>query len=598
MVDVYAKLWALLDRRERRRCGLLLAMIIVTGFVNMAGVASVLPFLAVVADPDIISRDPRLAALYDLLAFEDTQRFLVVLAMGTFLALVVSQAVKAATTYALIRFSKMRNFTLSRRLLEGYLHQPYAWFLQQHSADLGKTVLSEVTEVVNRALVPALQFIAQAAVIIGLVALLIIVDPLVTAAGALFVGGANLLVFSRARRYLTRIGRERMRANRERYEIAQEAMVGIKEVKLLGLERSYLEHFTGPARRFSRAQAAAALVGQMPRYLLEAIGFGSMLILILVLLMRDDGSLRTVLPLLGLYALAGVRLFPAIQQLYSAGTQLRFAGPALDALHADLAMTRAQPRPASDERSRLVPRRRIALADVAYGFPGSPRRAVAGLDIAIDVNTTVGLVGPTGAGKTTAVDLILGLLEPQSGRLMVDDTPIDAANRRSWQRALGYVPQHIFLTDDSIAANIALGVPAAEIDMAAVEKAARIAELDRFVQAELPHGYATTVGERGIRLSGGQRQRIGIARALYHDPDVLVLDEATSALDNRTERAVMDAVRNLGHAKTIIMVAHRLSTVRACDRIFMLEEGRCIAAGRYEELLDLSASFRNLARLG
>jgi ABC-type multidrug transport system fused ATPase/permease subunit len=274
---------------------------------------------------------------------------------------------------------------------------------------------------------------------------------------------------------------------------------------------------------------------------------------------------------------------------------MRFAGPALDALHTDLTTTSAPPA-AAPAPAPLRLRDRLVLRDVRYSYPGAERPALAGLDLAIGANTTVGLVGSTGAGKTTAVDVVLGLLEPDGGALEVDGVTIDAANRRAWQRALGYVPQQIFLTDDSVAANIALGVPPAEIDTAAVERAARIAELHDFVTGELPQGYATAIGERGVRLSGGQRQRIGIARALYHDPDVLILDEATSALDNRTERAVMDAVHNLGRAKTIVMIAHRLSTVRDCDTIFVLEQGRCVAAGHYDELLDRSRSFRELAQ--
>jgi ABC-type multidrug transport system fused ATPase/permease subunit len=570
-------------------------MIVAMGLVNMAGVASVLPFLAVLSDPGLVDRQPLLQAVYDALGFTAVQPFLVFLAAATFAVLLATQVVKAATNYTLIRFSKMRNFTLSRRLLAGYLDQPYVWFLDRHSADLGKTILSEVTEVVNCGLIPALQIIAQGTLILGLVAVLILVDPVIAVAGAVCIGGAFLLIFTRARRYLSRIGRDRMAANRARYQIAQEAMGGIKDVKLLALEEVYLDRFTAPARRFSRAQAAAALVGQMPRYLLETIAFGGMLILVLVLLVRNDGSLGAILQLLGVYALTAMRLFPAVQQLYQAITKLRFAGPALVALHADLAAAEGGSTRRGAAGPRIVPRRRIALENVVFTFPNAERPALTHLDLTIETNTTVGLVGPTGAGKTTAVDVLLGLLEPEAGRLLVDETPIDASNRRAWRRSLGYVPQHIFLTDDSVAANIALGVPAAAIDMAAVERAARLAEMHRFVVGELPDGYATRVGERGVRLSGGQRQRIGIARALYHDPDVLVLDEATSALDNRTERAVMDAVHNLARVKTIVMIAHRLSTVRACDRIFMLEGGRCVAAGTYRELMAHSAAFRDLA---
>ena len=230
-----------------------------------------------------------------------------------------------------------------------------------------------------------------------------------------------------------------------------------------------------------------------------------------------------------------------------------------------------------------------------FSYPLAERKALQGLSLTIPARTTVGIVGGTGAGKTTAVDLMLGLLDMQEGTLAVDGVPITPRNVRAWQDTIGYVPQHIFLTDDTVASNVAFGLPPDQIDHAAVERAARIAELHGFVTEELPQGYDTVVGERGIRLSGGQRQRIGIARALYHDPDVLIMDEATSALDNLTERAVMDAVHNLGHAKTIILIAHRLTTVQACDTIFMLEHGQLVAQGSYNELLDTSRKFRAMA---
>jgi ABC-type multidrug transport system fused ATPase/permease subunit len=241
--------------------------------------------------------------------------------------------------------------------------------------------------------------------------------------------------------------------------------------------------------------------------------------------------------------------------------------------------------------------RRLELREVFYAYPNSERPALHGLTLEIRANSTVGIVGGTGAGKTTAMDVILGLLPPQRGALMVDGREIAGeAALRAWRRSLGYVPQSIFLIDDDVAANIAFGIAREEIDHAAVERAARMAEMHRFVTEELPHGYATKVGDRGVRLSGGQRQRIGIARALYHDPDMLILDEATSALDNLTERAVMDAVAQLGGAKTIVMVAHRLSTVRACDEIFLLEHGRLAARGTYDELVEQSDVFREMAR--
>ena len=249
----------------------------------------------------------------------------------------------------------------------------------------------------------------------------------------------------------------------------------------------------------------------------------------------------------------------------------------------------------SDGAAHLPLRNSLELRHVTYTYPQAARPALVGLSLTIPAKATVGFVGATGAGKTTVMDIILGLLEPQQGEVRVDGIPLNGENVRGWQRAIGYVPQHIFLVDDTVAGNIAFGVRPHKVDMLAVERAARYAELHDFVTGELPQGYRTMIGERGMRLSGGQRQRIGIARALYHDPEVLLLDEATSALDNVTERAIMGALHNLANVKTIVLIAHRLSTVRTCHRIFLLEHGRLKAVGTYDELLTNDPRFRELS---
>jgi ATP-binding cassette, subfamily B, bacterial PglK len=334
---------------------------------------------------------------------------------------------------------------------------------------------------------------------------------------------------------------------------------------------------------------------QVPALAMQGLIFGGML-LVLVYMVSREGGLGEAIPVLSLYALAGYRLMPTIKSIYAEFAQLRFSQAALDALCEDFRTLQTMPPKRSDEQAERIPlQRQLALRDVIYAYPGAPEPSLKSLTLELEAFTTIGLVGSTGSGKTTTVDLILGLLRPLSGALVVDGREIDDASVRGWQRSLGYVPQQIFLTDDTVAANIAFGLPERQVDMAAVERAARIANLHDFVTQELPEGYQTKVGERGVRLSGGQRQRIGIARALYHDPDVLIMDEATSALDNVTERAVMEAVHNLSRRKTIILIAHRLSTVRSCDRIFMLEKGKVIATGTYDELVAQDDRFRAMA---
>jgi ABC-type multidrug transport system fused ATPase/permease subunit len=370
----------------------------------------------------------------------------------------------------------------------------------------------------------------------------------------------------------------------------------VKDVKVAGLEGAMLGRFAGPAKRFARRQAASQVSSQLPRFALEIVAFGGMLAVVLYLV-ADSGKLQQALPVLSVYAFASYRLMPALQQVYVQMSNLRFAGPALVALHRDFDSLSPEGHDnlALHHLAPLGIQQVLQLEQVEYTYPKAPRAALNTLSLEIPARSTVGLVGATGSGKTTTVDIILGLLRPQGGQLMVDGKPITTDNVRSWQRTIGYVPQHIYLADDTVAGNIAFGLPPEQIDQDAVKRAARIANLHEFVMSDMPQGYTTRVGERGVRLSGGQRQRVGIARALYHDPDVLILDEATSALDNLTEQAVMEAVHNLGKRKTIILIAHRLTTVRECDQIFVLEKGRLVGQGTYSELIETNERFRAMA---
>ena len=618
MLNIIQKFRDLLDARERRNAVILFLMILVTGVLEAVGVASVMPFLSVLSNPEVIQEKASLKWAFDTLGFTSPDSFLFVLGIAVFFVVVFGLSFRALTEYFLARYTQMRNYTLSSRLLRGYLSRPYSWFLNRHSADLGKTILSEVQQVVMQTLLPTAEVIAKGVIALCLVGMLLVIDPVVALVAAGLLGGTYFGIYLVLRRFLSRIGADRVRANRERFQIAQEAFGGIKEVKAAGLEQGYYRSFQQPARRFAKHQAANMIVGKVPRFVLQGLAFGGMLVVILILLAVRGGTLEQVLPTLGVFAFAGMRMLPAMQQVYQNATKLRFGTPALDALYADMMQGEASEREGASMRGSrdaapLHLHSDIKLSQVTYTYPNAGQPAVDNLDMTIQANTTVGLAGATGAGKTTVVDLVMGLLTPDQGQILVDDTPINSANtsqitaspdnrqlttdncQRSWQRALGYVPQQIFLADDTVAANIAFGLAREDIDMQAVERAARIAELHDFVLSELSNGYETLVGERGVRLSGGQRQRIGIARALYHDPDVLILDEATSALDNLTEKAVMDAVHNLTREKTIILIAHRLSTVQKCDYIFLLEHGRLAAQGTYSELLEASQEFRKMA---
>jgi len=309
-------------------------------------------------------------------------------------------------------------------------------------------------------------------------------------------------------------------------------------------------------------------------------------------IMKQTGNFSDALPIISLYVFAGYRLMPAIQQIYTSFTSLAVGGPSLDKLYEDI--KDLKPLNVNLNQGILPFNKKITLKNIYYSYPNASRTALKNISLNIPAKSSVGLVGATGSGKTTTVDIILGLLEAQKGTLEVDGKIITKQNSRSWQRSIGYVPQHIYLSDDTVASNIAFGIDRKDINQKAVEKASKIANLHEFITDELPNQYETTIGERGVRLSGGQRQRIGIARALYHNPQVLILDEATSALDNQTEKAIMDAVNNLSEVKdiTIIIIAHRLSTVKKCDQIFLLEKGLLKNQGTFEELIKVNENFR------
>jgi len=577
------------------------------GFFNMLGVASILPFLAVLADPGLVERAGPLAVAHRALGAPPVDGFMLALGVAVFAAFATGLVFRTLTAYALARFAARRVESFASRLLRRYLARPYVWFLDQHTADLNKSILQECAQLSAQCLMPVMQLIAQSILALFLVGLLIVVDAGVAALAAGLIGGGYALIFLAVRRPVTRLGEQRLKNVTLRFRASQEALLGLKTLRTLGLESWAVGRFRAPALRLAEIQATLSLYKALPRGGLEALAFGSVLVVLLAK-MAGGGDLSTVLPVAGVYALAGSRLMPAATSIYGSLSKMRVGRAVLDSIGDELtaAARDADAEAAAAGTGADAPaapsirlRGRLALKGAVFAYPAADRPVLDGLDLEIRANTTVGVVGGTGAGKTTAIDVIMGLLELQDGALEVDGRPVRGeAERRAWRRTVGYVPQQIFLVDASIAQNIAYGVAPERIDHARVREAARLAQMHDFIMEELPEGYATSARDGGLRLSGGQRQRLGIARALYRGPDVLVLDEATSALDNLTERAVMEAVSDLAGAKTIVMIAHRLSTVRGCDEIFLLERGRVAARGTYDRLVAESPEFRAMTESG
>jgi ABC-type multidrug transport system fused ATPase/permease subunit len=602
MIETARKILKLLPD-ERWRLVWIAVAIVLTGLVQTVGIASIMPFLAVVANPSIVTSNPYMAAAYETLGFQSTESFIVALGVFFLVAMASGNALSTFTSWVLVRFQWRTFETLSNRLLAKYLKAPYQYHLDHSSSRLRGVLMGSVSKVSSGLVLPCSRILARGVSSAFIVVLLVAVDPLLALLIAGLIGGFYATIYTSIRKRQGLLGEEVARGKTERRMIASEAFGGIKELKVLGREENFLTRFAERTARDAWANSKNALVGLVPGFLLQTVTYGGVVAVILYLLQTRE-SLDQVFPLLALYAFGANRLLPGVQEIFAALTALRFQGASLDELLADLSemsdadVVQSSQGPTGFARPIELPSltEGIRLERVTFRYPKADRPALSEVTLEIPVNRTVALVGETGSGKTTLVDLLLGLFEPDAGRILVDDVVLDASVMRAWRQKVGYVPQSIFLCDASIAENIALGIPSGQIDHDAVRAAAQTAHLDTFV-ASLRDGYATVVGERGVRLSGGQRQRIGIARALYHNPEVLIMDEATSALDNVTEDIVMQAINELAQHRTILLIAHRLTTVQEADLIYMMDQGRVVAQGTYDDLVEKNPAFRAMARV-
>lgn len=596
-MNTFKQILNLLSPQEKKRAILLLILILLTAFIDVLGVASILPFIGLLTNPELIETNRYLSYLYsksNLIGIDSSEQFLFAIGIIVFVILIISLFIRALSNYAQIRFALMREFTIGKRLFEGYLSQPYTWFLDKNSSDFAKNILSEVSNVIHQAVIPLISLIAQSTVTIAMLILIILANPQIA-----FTAGSVLLltyggVFYFVKKYLSNIGIDRTAANQQRFKEFNDAFGAIKELKLNGLEINYIKRFSISSEIFAKTHSTAQLFSQLPRYIIEAIAFGGMIILVLFLI-YENNNLSEVIPLIALYAFVGYRLIPATQIIFGSLSLIRFSGSALNSLHKDLANLKQLNRIKIPLDRTISLSHSINLQDITYNYPTSTKQILKNINIQIPALNIVGIVGSTGSGKTTLVDLMLGLLELNKGEIKADQEVINKQNIRLWQKNIGYVPQNIFLSDLSIAENVAFGKDISNIDLQAVKDACKIANIHDFIENELSNGYKTLVGENGVRLSGGQKQRIGIARALYKKPSILILDEATSALDTLTEKKVMNDIQTLRNKITIIIISHRLSTLKKCNKIFLLEKGEINAHGTYEELIKGSDSFLNMA---
>ena len=589
--------YALLSPSHRRGLLVLATLMLLSAIFEMAGIASIMPFMSMVADPGIVDHNHWLSLTYHRFGFDSPRSFMIFLGFVVLGVLFLSNLIAALTVWSILRFSFTAGRDLAQKMFSVYLNHPYVFFLNRNSSELVQNTLFEMGRTVNNVLIPLLTILARSTIALSILILLFSVNPSLALVAGTLLGGAYGLVYFGVRKTLARSGQEISRENARRTQVAYETFGGIKDIRILGREKTFFDLFQKPVERYALLQAQTQMISLLPRYALETMAFGGIIGIVLYLLSTGE-NLSTTLPLISLYALAGYRLMPALQQIFANWSTVRFNISAVERISRDIealpenAQKQEVPPPAT---RRLSLQTAIELDRVTFHYPGREEAVLDDLSLVIPARTSIGLVGSTGSGKTTTLDILLGLLEPTGGSLKIDGQPVNRTNVRQWQATIGYVPQQIMLLDDTVLKNIAFGIPEQEIDRDKVVQAATLAHLHDFVTSDLRAGYDTPIGERGVRLSGGQRQRIGIARALYHEPSVLVLDEATSALDNITENVIMEALNTLARDKTVIMVAHRLTTVRECDTIVVLDRGRVVDSGTYDALLERNDFFRMLA---
>ncbi|PLW84785.1 ABC transporter ATP-binding protein [Halioglobus japonicus] len=571
-MQIVRKLLFLLQPRERIQLYLLMAAVIFSAMFEMIGIASISPFLTTATNPEAVYANEWLSFAYRYSGAESPEEFLIYLGVFSSTFICISNAFIAFTLWAQLRIAGNFRYSISTRLMAHYAEQDYTFFLDNNTAELHKNLISEIDFVSSSILRPVLRFIARLIASIAIILLIVFMDPILAAIVGFGFGLAYVLVFLFVRRKISRQGELRASSNTDRAKSANELLAGIKTIKMLGKETYFLRKFAIAVKDNTRTTAMNGFLGELPRYLLEAITLVSVILVATIFLGTDENFIQKI-PMMGVYIYAGYRLLPNLQQVYASYVQLGFGHAGLDNLYLamrEVTEINSEPDPKVEKRFRLSDC--IELRDTTFTYPGADRPSLDSLNCKILAHRTYGVVGKTGAGKSTFIDLLLGLLPGYRGAILVDGCRLSERNLGGWRKTIGYVPQSIYLSDTTISENIAFGVHKDCMDEERIRRAAKIAQADEFIHL-LPNGFKTVVGERGVRLSGGQVQRIGIARALYSSPEILIFDEATSALDKDTEAALVESLKKLHGNKTIIIVAHRLETLKYCDSIIRLENG-------------------------
>lgn len=592
MVRIIKKFSQLLSKGQKLRVIIISVMMVIGAFFETIGVGLILPLVTAITEPDIITENRYARLVCEILDLHATRTFMIVVIAALIFVYIFKNLYLFLEYYVQYRFICNNRFAVQSRLMEVYLHRPYEFFLNAESGEIVRIVTNDSNNTFTL-LSTVLSFFTEAVVSVALIAVIVVTDPFMALLMAAVLGGTMLLIGQIIKPILRSAGLKFQKNFAKMNKWLLQSISGIKEVKVAEKEEYFLNQFSKYGRKAIDSEKKNMVLGQVPRLSIEAFSISAMLAVIAILMWRGR-EIDTMLPQLSAFAMAAVRLMPSVNRMTASLNQMSYYEPALDKMieHLSVAerweqaghlvsadehvvrVTGAQQMDTRDVNGHISLEHQIALSDIVFTYPNADHPVLDHADMVIPVGKSVGVVGTSGSGKTTAIDILLGLLEPQGGRVLADGVDI-RDDYSSWLSHLGYIPQMIFMLDDTIRANVAFGISGSEVDDAQVWKALEEAQLKEFVQS-LPDGLDTTIGERGVRLSGGQRQRIGIARALYTDPELLIFDEATSALDNETEAAIMESINALHGRKTLIIIAHRLTTIEECDMVYRVENGQIV----------------------
>ena len=589
-------LWPIFNRKEKWTVAFLFLLIFIAASLEVLGIGALLPFIALLSKPGLVESNVYLNKLYRMVDPGTANEFMIWLGFALIAIYIIKNIYMVLVVYTQSRFLNKKYLTLSARLFRSYLYSPYTFHLQRNTAQLLRN-LQIINSIIQGIVWPALLIMTEATVMIIICIFLLTTNFISSIIMLTTLGISMFFFYSVVKRKLRLRGEVQKYHSGKTIQQIHQGIGSIKETKVLGREKYFDDLYTFHFKEVAYSSHYQQIISQLPRYYIETVSVTLVLLIMIFLLYRGD-SMQSILMTLSVFALAAVRLMPGLVRISKSIGTIRFYIPSLEEVYADLVKCEKSYNPSLGARKYPAKAKqcRIEFSDVSFRYENAEKDALTNVSLKIAPKKMVGFVGPSGAGKTTIVDVLLGLLSPEKGKVLVDGLDI-STGISEWQKRIGYVPQEIYLTDDTIRSNVALALPPSEINDERVWEVLKTAQLDQFVR-DLPEGINTLIGEKGARLSGGERQRVGIARALYYDPDVLVLDEATAALDNETEQMFMRSLKNIRGQKTLILIAHRLTTVSSCDEIFFLENGFLRASGKYDELIEKCPEFARMAKNG